>query len=407
MGSMMRMGLAACLIAFSLTVPVWAEGVSSQAPPVAQPLIREGDFAVRLAEALKIGMVNSEAEAEDMLTAVGIQPRNGWIADYPVTPDVYGEIWNSMEAAADAGRLPMDKADSERTLYDLAVEEGLLIADASTNGDSQTTLDQAAYPEPSAIEDYYTAEGPPVVSYYPPPADYDYLYAWVPYPFWWADFWFPGFWCLNDFNVIVVREHHGHHHGHHDWGKGRVTNHVVDNQTGRLASINPARRGSGKGMFFSASQDRGFSTAQVRNQASSIVQRSERRTGNTGRSWNAAAFQGGNREQSPGPSGGSNFLSSISERNGGGQGHFESPNAMASPGPSARPAGQSPGLENFGARSFSGPAGGGPQSSAAPRMVGGGGFGGGRGGGGFGGGHGGGGFGGGFGGGRGGGGGRR
>lgn len=50
---------------------------------VAPPLVREGDFAFELAEALKIGTPQDEAAAESMLASIGIAPHNGWIADYP------------------------------------------------------------------------------------------------------------------------------------------------------------------------------------------------------------------------------------------------------------------------------------------------------------------------------------
>ncbi|HUL37093.1 MAG TPA: hypothetical protein VLW47_05380, partial [Thermodesulfobacteriota bacterium] len=52
-------------------------------PSVEQSLVREGFFAMKLAEALKIGPVQNEAEAENRLAQIGIAPRNGWIADYP------------------------------------------------------------------------------------------------------------------------------------------------------------------------------------------------------------------------------------------------------------------------------------------------------------------------------------
>jgi hypothetical protein len=41
-----------------------SEQATSNSPPVAQPLVREGDFAVRLVETLKIGSAQNEAEAE-------------------------------------------------------------------------------------------------------------------------------------------------------------------------------------------------------------------------------------------------------------------------------------------------------------------------------------------------------
>ena len=58
------------------------------------------------------------------------------------------------------------------------------------------------YP-PTEIDNYYYDEGPPVVTYYPPPYDYGYLYAWDPFPFWWGGVWFPGFFILTDFDCVV------------------------------------------------------------------------------------------------------------------------------------------------------------------------------------------------------------
>src|ERR1700690_2603496 len=74
----------------------------SQPPPINAPLVREGDFAMKLAEALNVGHPQSESEAENMLGTAGIAPRNGWIADYPVTPDIVGELRDSVGYAAQA-----------------------------------------------------------------------------------------------------------------------------------------------------------------------------------------------------------------------------------------------------------------------------------------------------------------
>ncbi len=63
-------------------------------------LYQEGDFALKLATALKLGTPTTEVQAEDMLTAVGIAPKNGWIADYPMTPIIIGQVRNAVVAAA-------------------------------------------------------------------------------------------------------------------------------------------------------------------------------------------------------------------------------------------------------------------------------------------------------------------
>ena len=51
---------------------------TSAVPPVAQPLVREGDFAIGLVKVLEIGIPQKEADAESMLDSAGIAPRNGW-----------------------------------------------------------------------------------------------------------------------------------------------------------------------------------------------------------------------------------------------------------------------------------------------------------------------------------------
>ncbi|HYS42862.1 MAG TPA: hypothetical protein VEM32_02675, partial [Geobacteraceae bacterium] len=78
-----------------------AEKTKQAPPPVAPKLIREGDFAVKLQSALGLGTGEDEAEAESRLGEAGIVPRNGWIADYPVTPDIIGELNTSVSDAAD------------------------------------------------------------------------------------------------------------------------------------------------------------------------------------------------------------------------------------------------------------------------------------------------------------------
>jgi hypothetical protein len=92
---------------------------------VSQPLIREGDFAVKLAESLKIGAPENDADAESLLSSLSVQPRNGWIADFPVTPNILGEVQKSVAEAAEAKKLPMEKEESLTAFQSLLSEEGL------------------------------------------------------------------------------------------------------------------------------------------------------------------------------------------------------------------------------------------------------------------------------------------
>lgn len=107
------------------TVSVQSRKTATQLPPIAQPLIREGDFAIKLLEVLKIGLAKSDAEAESMLALVGIAPKNGWIADYPVTPGVIGELQNAVGGAVDSGKLVMRKNEAITALLNLAAQQGL------------------------------------------------------------------------------------------------------------------------------------------------------------------------------------------------------------------------------------------------------------------------------------------
>jgi len=57
-----------------------------------------------------------------MLASMGIAPKNGWIADYPVTPDIIGELEKAISEAADARKLPMGKDEALRVFRTAAVE---------------------------------------------------------------------------------------------------------------------------------------------------------------------------------------------------------------------------------------------------------------------------------------------
>jgi hypothetical protein len=238
---------------------------SAAAPPVAQPLVREGSFAVSLVKALNIGTAQNEADAENLLASVGIAPKNGWIADYPVTPDVLGDLQDAVAAASDSGSLPMGKDEALKSLQAVADEFGLPVVAAGSGTYAQDNGPPTPYNEenPTVINNYYYAYGPPVLTYYPPPPDYAYLYAWVPYPFWFGGFFFTGYYCLHDFDRIIVVNH-----------VARIcTNHVFDHRTGMRAMINPA----GRRVEGSLRKGPGYTSPQTRRGAGAIFDRSVER----------------------------------------------------------------------------------------------------------------------------------
>ncbi len=173
---------------------------TQQAPPVAQTLVREGDFAIELAYELDLGNTENEAVAEDRLAKAGVAPSNGWISDYPVTPEIIAQLKASIIEAADSGTLSMNPKEATQGLYSLAEQHSLPVP----AGSGSSEYSPATPPNPTVVNNYYDTEGPPVVSYYPPPPDYLYLYDWVPFPVVWFGFWFPGFFICHNFTTVVV-----------------------------------------------------------------------------------------------------------------------------------------------------------------------------------------------------------
>jgi len=252
-----------------------SEQTGTQAPPVEQNLVPEGEFALRLVPALKMGTTENQAEAVDMLSSVGITPRNGWIANYPVTPDIIGELEKAIIVAADAKKLPIEKDEALEAFQNLTAEYGLEAVSESSDEYAQAqSKGSAEYPNSTVINNYYYEAGPPVVTYYPPPWDYYYLYAWVPYPFWWHGFHFGGFFVLHDFHRVV----HVHKR------VVVVSNHVTHPITKKVVTIDPVKRRSGDA--FRNEKDRlhrrGFRSPEVRKGAESIFERSRERRGSSG-----------------------------------------------------------------------------------------------------------------------------
>lgn len=206
-------------------------------PPIAQPLVREGDLALKLVEALNLPTAASETEAENRLADVGIAPRNGWIADYPVTPDIIGELRQSIADAADANRLNIGKDEALRGFQKVITGLSLAVKQGTPPGQTAQTSPHYDNSEGNTVvNNYYAEQGPPIVTYYAPPTDYFYLYTWVPYPFWWWDFWFPGYFILVDFHRVV------HVHGRVEI----ISNHFVDRRANRVFRIDPIKRFNGR-----------------------------------------------------------------------------------------------------------------------------------------------------------------
>jgi hypothetical protein len=263
------------MLAMPFVVYAQSEQTTAQAPSIEQTLVPEGDFAMKLVVSLKMGATETEAQAEDILSSVGIAPRNGWIGDYPVTPDIIGELQKAVVAAADSNKLPMGRDEALKAFQNLTAEFGLAVVPETSGKYSENEPPTSPeYVQPTVVNNYYYDEGPPVVTYYPPPWDYYYLYAWVPYPFWCSGFFFPGFFILHDFHRTVF-------FGHRTFV---VTNHLFDHGTRRVVVIDPVRRmrGSRTWVTSGGSPNREFN-AETRRSAGSIFERSREQSASANR----------------------------------------------------------------------------------------------------------------------------
>ncbi|MFO8085232.1 MAG: hypothetical protein R6U27_13040 [Desulfobacterales bacterium] len=202
-------------------------------PPVAPSLVRQGDFAISLLEVFELGIGFSEEQAQEMLAEIGIEPKSGWITDYPVTPDIIGELQDSVEQAAKDGYLTMNPSEAVNIFQNLVADYGLPVIPGNNHTVYGESPPSAAYnyTQPFVINNYYYHNGPPVVTYYPPPYGYYNLYSWVPYSFWCGGFWFSGFFILNDFHrsshvVILIKYGHKSSYRSHKRVIGVISNHA-------------------------------------------------------------------------------------------------------------------------------------------------------------------------------------
>ncbi len=217
--------LAASLVTAPYTAVVTAKSSPSGPPPIEQPLVREGEFAIELAAGLSLTSSQDEAAAEHYLMSVNIGPRNGWISDYPMTPDIIDEVRDSAAESASSGNLRISKSDAAAVVDKVSIAMNLPVE----AGGGKDGREPSEYVGPSAVEDYYNDNEPPVVTYYAPPWEYLDLYDWVADPFLWGGFGFGGFFILIDF------DRHDHHHHHH------ITNHVK-NANGSVSKVNAITR---------------------------------------------------------------------------------------------------------------------------------------------------------------------
>jgi len=291
-------------------------------PSVEQTLVPESVLAMQLAEALELGPISDEAKAEELLSGLGIEPKNGWIAEYPVTPEVLGGIEKGIVMASEQGKIALTKDQAlqifgdvkarlgfdvkpgpnppaglikkpgNTTIYSYTDDKGethftddldsipkanrknmKIISQAALNkalGSISSGTDKAygpqymANPESDIIDKQYDEQGPPLVTYYAPPDSYNYLYSWVAYPFWSTGLYYPGYFVLKDFHRHVYVNRHPYYVSHHHHGCG--------SDYSRSLTPGPVKRGlQGQLRPDGMNHSHGFSTPKAQAGARAIV----------------------------------------------------------------------------------------------------------------------------------------
>jgi hypothetical protein len=141
-----------------------------------------------------MGQAKSEAEAETILAAVGIAPRNGWIADYLLTPDIIGELRNAIDVAVDSGKLAMKKDEVLMAVQVLIDNQWRQMA--APGGEQAREYGENPPTAYEGYEPYYNPEPyyfPYYPYYYPYPYYYSGYYYAYPYPYFRGGFAIRGF----------------------------------------------------------------------------------------------------------------------------------------------------------------------------------------------------------------------
>jgi|GEM_PF-3378443 len=203
--------LAAVMLLFPYVAYAEYETQARQASPIHPTLVHEGEFAIPLVEALEMGVVESEEEAVHRLIDADIEPTNGWIADYPMTPQIVGELATAIAAAAESNKMEMSREAALEAFNILVLEFGLSIPGdlGPEYADGSPVIDSPKC-EYEAIKHYYDEYGPPVLTYCRPPYRYDSMYRWVPYDSWWYGYRYPGYYFLHSFHYTIRIGHHRH-----------------------------------------------------------------------------------------------------------------------------------------------------------------------------------------------------
>jgi hypothetical protein len=184
-----------CMLAACLLLAAVSDVNADAFPPIAAPLIRQGTLAVSLASSLGLG-AGSEAAAISNLSQLGIIPRGGWSASILVTPALIGELQNSIFLAARSGQLFIS-GSKVLTRFD-SVRVGLGFPIFPANAAARAAFRNANFISPFEINRFFINNGLPLMTFFPPPAQFRRQFAFTPFPFVSSNVFFPGFFVRQD-----------------------------------------------------------------------------------------------------------------------------------------------------------------------------------------------------------------
>lgn len=102
-------------------------------------LLPEAVYALNLVEILGLEPTSDANKAEILLSRLGIEPKNGWISDYPITPMIIGDIDQDIANAYDLKKINLNKTETLKQVNELKTRLGLDVEKEKPNHLTQAT----------------------------------------------------------------------------------------------------------------------------------------------------------------------------------------------------------------------------------------------------------------------------
>lgn len=115
-------------------------------PPSAEPAqVPESTFASQLAQALKLGPISDGAKPEELLSGLGINPKNGWVSERLITPGALNDIEKGISAASEQKKIAFTKDQALKLFGDVKAKLGLNVNPAPKAPVNQTPGNMVIY----------------------------------------------------------------------------------------------------------------------------------------------------------------------------------------------------------------------------------------------------------------------